>query len=128
MLVLIKRLKIAILQENQLLMLLRLLILTYYKFIFKDNSGDSAKLAKETFPVVSLATKDATIAGGIVLRAIAKGDKFAAKENEEKAAYAVNGAATSAVGKTLSTLIIAIKNTVDSELKTINAVLATVTQ
>ncbi|AHH09950.1 Variable outer membrane protein, partial (plasmid) [Borrelia parkeri SLO] len=62
------------------------------------------------------------------LRAMAKGGKFAAKQNEEKSAHAVNGAAASAVGKTLSTLIIAIRNTVDSGLKTISDALATVTQ
>ncbi|UPA15686.1 variable large family protein [Borrelia turicatae] len=73
------------------------------------------------------AKKDAVIAAGIALRAMAKNGKFAAK-NEEKSAHAVNGVAASAVGKTLSTLIIAIRNTVDSGLKTINAVLATVTQ
>ncbi|ASJ27672.1 variable large family protein [Borrelia turicatae] len=72
--------------------------------------------------------KDAVIAAGIALRAMAKGGKFAAKTGEDKSAHAVNGAATSAVGKTLNTLIIAIRNTVDSGLKTINAVLATVTQ
>ncbi|ANF34633.1 Variable large protein 15/16 (plasmid) [Borrelia turicatae] len=74
------------------------------------------------------AKKDAVIAAGIALRAMAKDGKFAAKNNEEKSAHAVNGAAASAVGKTLSTLIIAIRNTVDSGLKSINAVLATVTQ
>ncbi|ASJ27654.1 variable large family protein [Borrelia turicatae] len=72
--------------------------------------------------------KDAVIAAGIALRAMAKDGKFASKQNEDKSAHAVNGAAASAVGKTLSTLIIAIRNTVDSGLQTINAVLATVTQ
>ncbi|ANA44036.1 VlpD16 (plasmid) [Borrelia hermsii HS1] len=74
------------------------------------------------------AKKDAVIAAGIALRAMAKGGKFTAKQNEEKSANAVNGAAASAVGKTLSTLIIAIRNTVDSGLKTINEALATVKQ
>ncbi|AHH05901.1 variable large family protein (plasmid) [Borrelia miyamotoi] len=73
------------------------------------------------------AKKDAVIAGGIALRAMAKDGKFAAK-NEDKSADSVNGVAASAVGKTLSTLIIAIRNTVDSGLKTINAALATVKQ
>ncbi|WAZ71377.1 variable large family protein (plasmid) [Borrelia miyamotoi] len=73
------------------------------------------------------AKKDAVIAAGIALRAMAKDGKFAAK-NEEKSAHAVNGAAASAVGKTLSTLIIAIRNTVDSGLRTINETLATVKQ
>ncbi|WP_434757253.1 variable large family protein (plasmid) [Borrelia puertoricensis] len=71
--------------------------------------------------------KDAVIAAGITLRAMAKGGKFAAK-TEEKSANAVNGAAANAVNKTLSTLIIAIRNTVDTGLKSISAALATVTQ
>nr|BAA19446.1 variable major protein [Borrelia turicatae] len=73
------------------------------------------------------AKKDAIIAAGIALRAMAKDGKFAANQNA-KDSNAVNGVAASAVGKTLSTLIIAIRNTVDSGLKSINAVLATVTQ
>ncbi|WP_433996728.1 variable large family protein [Borrelia venezuelensis] len=76
----------------------------------------------------AVAQKDAVIAAGIALRAMAKDGKFTAKNNEEKSAHAVNGAVASAVGKTLSTLIIAIRNTVDSSLKTISAALATVTQ
>ncbi|AHH04153.1 Variable outer membrane protein (plasmid) [Borrelia nietonii YOR] len=74
------------------------------------------------------AKKDAVIAAGIALRAMAKDGKLAAKQNEEKSAHAVNGAAASAVGKTLSTLIIAIRNTVDNGLKTINEALAAVKQ
>ncbi|AHH14470.1 Variable major protein, partial (plasmid) [Borrelia hermsii MTW] len=58
--------------------------------------------------------KDAIVAAGITLRAMAKDGKFASKNNEEKSANAVNGVAASAVGKTLSTLIIAIRNTVDN--------------
>ncbi|WP_434757118.1 variable large family protein [Borrelia puertoricensis] len=73
------------------------------------------------------AKKDAVISAGIALRAMAKGGKLAAKD-EEKSANAVNGVAANAVGKTLSTLIIAIRNTVDSGLKSISAALATVTQ
>ncbi|ASJ27674.1 hypothetical protein BT0_E18 (plasmid) [Borrelia turicatae 91E135] len=57
---------------------------------------------------------------------VAKNGKFAA--NAEKDANAVNGVAANAIGKTLSTLIIAIRNTVDSGLKTISDALATVTQ
>ncbi|ANF34621.1 Variable large protein 15/16 (plasmid) [Borrelia turicatae] len=72
--------------------------------------------------------KDAIIAAGIALRAMAKDGKFTAKNGEDKSAHAVNGVAASAVGKTLSTLIIAIRNTVDTGLKTINKALATVTQ
>ncbi|UPA10094.1 variable large family protein (plasmid) [Borrelia nietonii YOR] len=73
------------------------------------------------------AKKDVVIAAGIALRAMAKDGKFAANNNA-KDADAVNGATASAVGKTLSTLIIAIRNTVDSGLKTINEALAAVKQ
>ncbi|UPA11495.1 variable large family protein (plasmid) [Borrelia parkeri] len=91
-----------------------------------EIAAAKAEAAKEI--TIESAKKDAVIAAGIALRAMAKGGKFAAKQNEEKSAHAVNGAAASAVGKTLSTLIIAIRNTVDSGLKTISAALATVTQ
>ncbi|WP_330730333.1 variable large family protein [Borrelia turicatae] len=87
----------------------------------------AAKKEDDKKEIKNDAKKDAVIAAGIALRAMAKNGKFAAK-NEEKSAHAVNGAVASAVGKTLSTLIIAIRNTVDSGLKSINAALATVTQ
>ncbi|BDU63467.1 variable large protein (plasmid) [Candidatus Borrelia fainii] len=70
------------------------------------------------------AQKDAVIAAGIALRAMAKGGKFAAK-SEDKSANAVNGAVASAVTKALNTLTIAIRNTVDNGLKSINDTLAT---
>ncbi|UPA14375.1 variable large family protein (plasmid) [Borrelia turicatae 91E135] len=73
------------------------------------------------------AQKDAVIAAGIALRAMAKDGKFAAN-NDDKYANAVNGVAASAVGKTLSTLIIAIRNTVDTGLKSISEALAAVKQ
>ncbi|UPA11377.1 variable large family protein (plasmid) [Borrelia parkeri] len=91
-----------------------------------EIAAAKAEAAKEI--TIESAKKDAVIAAGIALRAMAKGGKFAAKNNEEKSAHAVNGAAASAVGKTLSTLIIAIRNTVDSGLKTISDALATVKQ
>ncbi|UPA11632.1 variable large family protein (plasmid) [Borrelia parkeri] len=96
----------------------------------KDAAGIAIAPAVDGKNEISTAEakKDAVIAAGIALRAMAKGGKFAAKQNEEKSAHAVNGAAASAVGKTLSTLIIAIRNTVDSGLKTISDALATVTQ
>ncbi|WP_330730342.1 variable large family protein [Borrelia turicatae] len=82
-----------------------------------DQLGDSAK-------------KDAVIAAGIALRAMAKDGKFIVKDTaaNKTEAEAAKGVAANAVGKTLSTLIIAIRNTVDSGLKTISAALATVTQ
>nr|QBK62552.1 hypothetical protein EZU67_05205 [Borrelia miyamotoi]QBK66301.1 hypothetical protein EZU70_04895 [Borrelia miyamotoi] len=83
----------------------------------EDQLGDSAK-------------KDAIIAAGIALRAMAKDGKFIVKDTaaNKTEAESAKGVAASAVGKTLSTLIIAIRNTVDSGLKTINEVLATVKQ
>ncbi|WP_024653141.1 variable large family protein [Borrelia persica] len=76
---------------------------------------------------VGSAKKDAVIAAGIALRAMAKGGKFAAK-NEDKSVQSVNGVVSSAVNKVLSTLIIAIRNTVDSGLKEINNVLKGIEQ
>ncbi|ACH95184.1 variable large family protein (plasmid) [Borrelia recurrentis] len=73
------------------------------------------------------AKKDAVIAGGIALRGMAKDGKFAVK-NEDKSANAVNGAVASAVNKVLSTLTIAIRNTVDLGLKEINKVLGEIKQ
>ncbi|UPA19351.1 variable large family protein [Borrelia puertoricensis] len=98
-----------------------------------DQAKDAASIASGKTDnakdlTIGSAKKDAVIAAGIALRAMAKDGKFAAKQNEDKSVHAVNGVAASAVGKTLSTLIIAIRNTVDSGLKTINAALATVTQ
>ncbi|QTL84169.1 variable large family protein (plasmid) [Borrelia miyamotoi] len=94
------------------------------------NAAEIAVAKKEAAKELEVAEvqKDAVIAAGIALRAMAKDGKFTAKTGEDKSAHAVNGAATSAVGKTLSTLIIAIRNTVDSGLKKINAALATVKQ
>ncbi|ETZ17648.1 Variable outer membrane protein [Borrelia duttonii CR2A] len=58
---------------------------------------------------------------------MAKDGKFAVNNNA-KDVDAVNGVATSAVSKRISTLVIAIRNTVDSGLKKVNGVLATVKQ
>ncbi|ANF34654.1 Variable large protein 15/16 (plasmid) [Borrelia turicatae] len=88
----------------------------------------AAKKEDDKKEIKNDAKKDAVIAAGIALRAMAKNGKFAAKSNEEKSAHAVNGVAASAVGKTLSTLIIAIRNTVDSGLKSISDALAAVKQ
>ncbi|AHH09961.1 Variable outer membrane protein, partial (plasmid) [Borrelia parkeri SLO] len=102
------------------------------KIIEEAKDAASIAAAKQTDDKKEIkdesAKKDAVIAAGIALRAMAKDGKFTAKNNEEKSAHAVNGAAASAVGKTLSTLIIAIRNTVDTGLKTISDALATVTQ
>ncbi|WP_430644687.1 variable large family protein [Borrelia puertoricensis] len=87
----------------------------------------SAKKEDDKKEIKEAARKDAVIAAGIALRAMAKDGKFAANQNA-KDADAVNGVAANAVGKTLSTLIIAIRNTVDSGLRSISDALATVTQ
>ncbi|WP_041177918.1 variable large family protein [Borrelia duttonii] len=76
---------------------------------------------------VDSAKKDAVIAAGIALRGMAKGGKFAAK-NEDKSVQAVNGVVASAVNKVLSTLVIAIRNRVDLGLKEINKVLGEIKQ
>ncbi|WEG95501.1 variable large family protein (plasmid) [Borrelia miyamotoi] len=96
-----------------------------------ETAKDAASIAAakvEESKSLDVAKQDAVIAAGIALRAMAKDGKFTAKKDEEKSAHAVNGAAASAVGKTLSTLIIAIRDTVDSGLKKINEALATVKQ
>ncbi|AHH11265.1 variable large family protein (plasmid) [Borrelia coriaceae] len=94
------------------------------------SAQDAASIAvaqKQNTQTLNVAKKYAVIAAGIALRVMAKGGQFAAN-NDKKVVHAVNGAAASAVSKTLSTLIIAIRNTVDSGLKKINDALATVTQ
>ncbi len=73
------------------------------------------------------AKKDAVIAAGIALRAMAKDGKFAAK-NDKKSSNAVNGVASGAVNKVLSALTIAIRNTVDGGLKEINKILVEIKQ
>ncbi|UPA14317.1 variable large family protein (plasmid) [Borrelia turicatae 91E135] len=97
-----------------------------------EESKDAASIAAakkedDKKEIKDAGLKDAVIAAGIALRAMAKGGKFAAK-NEEKSAHAVNGVAASAVAKTLGTLMLAIRNTVDNGLKTISEALAAVKQ
>ncbi|UPA15760.1 variable large family protein (plasmid) [Borrelia turicatae] len=94
------------------------------------ETADKVELdqAKDAAADFTDARKDAVIAAGIALRAMAKDGQLAAKTGEDKFAHAINGAVASAVGKTLSTLIIAIRNTVDSGLKSISDALDTVTQ
>ncbi|AFI31891.1 Borrelia lipoprotein-containing protein (plasmid) [Borrelia crocidurae str. Achema] len=92
------------------------------------NVADIAAAKKDDNKTLDHAKVDAVIAGGIALRGMAKGGKFAAKTDEEKSANAVNGAVASAVNKVLSTLVIAIRNTVDEGLKGINKVLGEIKQ
>ncbi|ACH94115.1 vlp protein, gamma subfamily (plasmid) [Borrelia duttonii Ly] len=93
------------------------------------NNGDSAKLANHnaSAQVTGVASdiKDAVIAGGIALRAMAKGGKFAnEKDNANNdVVTAVRGAAVSAVSKALDTLTIAIREAMDLGLKEIKKVM-----
>ncbi|AHH07538.1 Variable outer membrane protein (plasmid) [Borrelia crocidurae DOU] len=70
------------------------------------NNGDAAKFAKELTGNVSAIPKDATIAGGIVLRSMTKGGKFAGPSDNASAdaKKVVESAAVSAVIKALDTL------------------------
>ncbi|UPA19136.1 variable large family protein (plasmid) [Borrelia puertoricensis] len=77
----------------------------------KNGTNAAADAAKAN-------AKDGTIAGAIALRAMAKGGKFAGKSDAEYAPE-VKGVAVSAVNKALGTLTIAIRNTIDSGLKTV---------
>ncbi|UPA14169.1 variable large family protein (plasmid) [Borrelia turicatae 91E135] len=85
------------------------------------KNEDSAKLAtNDAANVVGVnAPKDGTIAGGIALRAMAKGGKFANGDNAANTKEAIRNIAVSAVTKALDTLTIAISNTIDTELKTV---------
>ncbi|BDU63424.1 variable large protein (plasmid) [Candidatus Borrelia fainii] len=89
------------------------------KAMVKNGASAAANAAKAN-------AKDATIAGAIALRAMAKGGKFAGPSAADQGAVApiVKGAAVSAVTKALNTLTIAIRNTIDSGLKSINDELA----
>ncbi|AFI31898.1 variable large family protein [Borrelia crocidurae] len=96
-----------------------------------DQAKDAASIAaasKKDNADFTDARKDAVIAGGIALRAMAKDGQLSAKTGENKSAYAINGAVASAVNKVLSTLTIAIRNTVDEGLKGISEVLGEIKQ
>ncbi|WP_025401142.1 variable large family protein [Borrelia crocidurae] len=92
-----------------------------------EGGGDAAKLAKHNVSAqvtgVASDIKDAVIAGGIALRAMAKGGKFAnEKDNANNdVVTVVKGAAVSAVTKALDTLTIAIRNTIDAGLQGVKA-------
>nr|WP_247032790.1 variable large family protein [Borrelia venezuelensis] len=89
--------------------------------IVKDN-GDAAKLAKNSAGIAAsgvAAPKDAEVAGGIAFRAMAKRGKFANGNNAADAKKIVEGATVSSVTKALGTLTIAIRNTIDTGLKTV---------
>ncbi|UPA17184.1 variable large family protein (plasmid) [Borrelia coriaceae] len=88
------------------------------------DKGDAAKLAinnatvSGTSPIADSDARDVAIAGGIALRAMANGGKFANGQTNDIAAL-VQGIAVSAVAKVLNTLTIAIRNTIDTGLKTV---------
>ncbi|AFI31675.1 Borrelia lipoprotein-containing protein (plasmid) [Borrelia crocidurae str. Achema] len=85
----------------------------------KENS-DATTLAKNSSEQVVGADKvDAVIAGGIALRAMSKGGKFANGTAGNDVSAAVKGAAVSAVTKALDTLTVAIRKTIDLGLKNV---------
>ncbi|WP_038368041.1 variable large family protein [Borrelia duttonii] len=86
------------------------------------NDGGSSKLVKNGGAIAQVgvdAPKDAEVAGGIALRAIARNGKFANGDNANDISAAVKGAATSAVTKALDTLTVAIRKTIDLGLKNV---------
>ncbi|AHH11306.1 variable large family protein (plasmid) [Borrelia coriaceae] len=97
------------------------------KAITKGVGGDAAKLAKHngvanniTASGVAQNAKDAVIAGGIALRAMAKNGKFANGNNvNNDVKDGIKNAAVSAVTKALDTLTIAIRKTIDEGLRTV---------
>ncbi len=94
-----------------------------------EGGGDAAKLAEHnvSFQVTGVASdiKDAVIAGGIALRAMAKGGKFANEKDNANSdvVNTVKGAAVSAVIKALDTLTIAIRKTIDLGLNEVKKVM-----
>ncbi len=90
------------------------------KAIVKGDSGKAVLLAKNTANNNAVAdaanATDASVAGAVALRAMAKGGKFANSSNTD-IATSVKAAAVSAVTKVLDTLTIAIRKTIDAGLK-----------
>ncbi|AHH11655.1 variable large family protein [Borrelia coriaceae] len=90
------------------------------------KNKDTVTLAKNSEGNGNAASgkKDAVIAGGIVLRAMAKEGKFAnASDSNDDYVTAVKDAAVSAVTKALNTLTIAIRKTINAGLKTVKDVI-----
>ncbi|AHH11455.1 variable large family protein (plasmid) [Borrelia coriaceae] len=84
------------------------------------KNSDSAKLATGTDGSAIKNPKDATIAGAIALRAMAKKGKFSNKSDGDAVVKkAVEDATISAVTKALETLTIAIRKTIDEGLREI---------
>ncbi|WP_038358650.1 variable large family protein [Borrelia hispanica] len=95
------------------------------KVVVKD-SGNAVILAKHNVANGNAGNgkTDAVIAGGIALRAMAKGGKFA-NSSDADVSVAVKGAAVSAVVKALDTLTIAIRKTMDLGLKSVKEAMKT---
>ncbi|UPA11613.1 variable large family protein (plasmid) [Borrelia parkeri] len=90
--------------------------------ISKGNESGAARLAKNSAGIAVsgvAAPKDAKVAGGIALIAMARDGKFANASADDQGAVAseIKGAAISAVTKALDTLTIPIRNTIDVGLK-----------
>ncbi|ACH94216.1 variable large family protein [Borrelia duttonii] len=84
------------------------------------KADKAATLAKSNDGNAGAAPKDAEVAGGIALRAMAKNGKFAGP-TADSADYviAAKGAAVSAVAKVLDTLTVAIRKTIDLGFKNV---------
>ncbi|ETZ17114.1 Variable outer membrane protein [Borrelia duttonii CR2A] len=83
------------------------------------NDGVATKFAKNNDGNAGAVPKDAEVAGGIALRSMAKGGKFAGPSDNASAdaKKVVEGAAVSAVTKALDTLTVAIRKAIDEGLK-----------
>ncbi|AHH07126.1 Variable outer membrane protein (plasmid) [Borrelia crocidurae DOU] len=94
------------------------------KAMIKDD-GDAVKLSEGVD--APSAKKDAVIAGGIALRAMAKGGKFAGPSDNANAdaKKTVEGTAVGAVIKALDTLTVAIRKTMDVGLKSVKETMKT---
>ncbi|WP_040132094.1 variable large family protein [Borrelia crocidurae] len=88
------------------------------------KADKAATLAKSNDGNAGAAPKDAQVAGGIALRAMANNGKFAGP-TADSADYviAAKGAAVSAVTKALDTLTIAIRKTIDLGLKEVKKIM-----
>ncbi|ACH93800.1 variable large family protein [Borrelia duttonii] len=89
------------------------------------NEGVAIKFAKSNDGNAGAAPKDAEVAGGIALRAMAKGGKFANGTAGNDVSAAVKGAAVSSVSKALDILTIGIRRAIDLGLKSVKEVMKT---
>ncbi|WP_040132190.1 variable large family protein [Borrelia crocidurae] len=85
------------------------------------SEGKSAKLAKNNAANVTAvdAKRDAVLAGGIALRAMAKNGKFANGDDDADVSNTIKGVAVSAVIKALDTLTIGMRKTIDTGLESV---------